>query len=120
MVEPEDGGLLRRIACLPLPPGKRDRSLARIDDAPVDRDLLAQQRLLNGRSGNVGSERDVRRLQLQLLGRCLRLQRLDLPPIAAEHIRHEADGELRRVQCEIGGARGGGARERVGGAHASR
>src|SRR5262249_21456603 len=71
------------------------------DDLLARRDLSAQRRLLHGCRGQVRAQRQVRHLELKALSSGEALQRLDLPPIAAEHVRGEAEGALRGEQAEV-------------------
>ena len=69
-----------------------------LDDALGRCDLAAQRGLLDGGRDDVRRQRQIGRLELEarLLG--LRLQAFDAARVLSPKVRHEADGQLRRVE----------------------
>eukprot|EP01032_Pedospumella_encystans_P027033 gene27033-30560_t len=88
---------------------QRHRLLVGLDDALGDRELPAQQRLLDRGRHQVRGQREVGGLELVVLHPRLRLEALELPSLAAEDVGRIADRELRGVEvverrCDHAGA----------------
>ena len=90
---------LAKIA-LELPPEEREGSGADVNDLLGGRDLRAQGGLLDGGRRHARGQCQVRNFELKALGLRQAHERLDLPPVAAEDVRREAECALRLVERE--------------------
>jgi len=65
------------------------------NDFPRNDDLFAHRGQLNRGGGYVGGQREVACLELEVLAQRLRLQTLDRPTLAPEHVKHVRDADIR-------------------------
>jgi hypothetical protein len=86
-----------------LTPERLELATGQRDQVMRGSDLRTKRCHLNGGHHDIARQCQVGRLQLEPLSIRQRLQRFDLPAIAAEHVGRIADAQLRRVQAvEIG------------------
>ena len=90
---------LRGVACPELALRQGQERFIGGDHVLRQRQLAAQGGVLYRGRHDVGGQRDEGRRQFEPLRIGLRLQGLDLAPVAAEHVGYEADRQLRRVEC---------------------